>query len=803
MPTFTILPNGGSVRAAVAAAWDGTFADIDEGVNLHDSDMTTMSATPPLSGDANASDLYRIEFEVSTLPATKAKVRVVHRHNPTTEFDFLVLYAALYIGDTFVAAVRWYTGGGYTPFGDVDARSEVPLSTSFTEHWFETNNSGNGFTAAQVSDLNVNVQVWGDPLGGGIQHLITAVEVVLDDSSGSGGADNASTVTVSDEVQAEDNWWVSGSGSTSSPPTVTDEVQVEDAWTVALGPTGGGSGQVETGRTDIACRGCGTFFQITENLIFYTDGLGKPQTWDGAAATATDVTGAKELPYGAALRGRVFLFGAEPYRTGTVQTTAGITQIIASATWPATVLGKGIAIEGVTFGADARCNTHITVINGTLATLAQAPNQSFAAQAFTVFGGTAGSMVQWCEENDHQTWTAAIEEVGRLDGDIETGCLALGQVLLMFKRQHTYRLDYDQDPDTAVDGVITPISETRGLVANKSAVVLDGVAYLMDQSPEGYFWATRGAAGFPLNLGRRARAKIEKDGEFEIDFNKSSCWFAWYSPEADSICWACTRKGQPYPDIAIEYFRPNIEGGEEPGRWWIREYHHYILMAVNAVDADGVLRAFIQCADRDDTATTWTGADSNTYGDLAKIAQTGTVAAHTVGTKIYDLGAHTKIQKGSLLEINGQTRTVTLDDDAVNVTVSKEFTVETVGQKWRSGYRPRCRWRSISISPDPPWGMVHLDQVWVDAERPNADSEVKVTVRSEKTTQQEVILGGASSESGTVRSEERVTKIAFGTRGYNVDVEVELLSPDGKDVIHSMDIIRRKEEQPPGHLPSE
>lgn len=775
VPEFTIRPDG--LVTAGNAGWTGAYTDVDDSVDSHDGDLTYVER--PINVGVGG-PTFSLENPGGTAPYTKAKLRAVLRYVATGGVP--PSEAGVDVRDSSGNLVFFFTAD--------------PPTSSYA--LYEATKTGS-FTQAEVNGWRVELRGGGKYTSEAVR--FTAIELVLTDSGS--GAGNAS-LSWSDTVQFSDAWTVAGDGASTSNAW-SDTVTFADTWALTSsggGGSGDGTGGIATGRTDIACRTCGTIVQVTESLVFYADGNGTPVTWDGVSASATTVTGAPTLPYPVAMRNRVFLFGEQNYLTGTVQTTSGITTVQFSTAPPSTALGKAIAIDGVAFGTNLACQTTITSLNGVLATLAQSPNQNFPTAEFIVFGGSGGAQLRWSADGNHTTWTDAGVSIGPLDGDLATGAFALGGFLILAKRSKTYRFDYDFDPNDDTQRAWPVMSDSRGLVANRSAVVIEGTAYLMDAQPN-YFWVTRGGANFPFDIGRGIRNVLDPGGEYEPDWGKSSCWFGWYSPIPKSVCWAFTKLGENYPRFAAEYMTPNIEGGDEPGRWSIREYHHYIRGAINAVGADGVNRPWLICADRDDPDSMFLAADSNVYGDMAKASSTGTVTKQTSNTVI-QLPVHTAFQVGSLIEINGQTRTVSADDK-VNVTVSLGWTVTVEGKKYRAGYRPRASFKTIDVSPEPGYGLVTIAQVACIYHAVHADSELKVRVLADGRTHDPDPLSGALSDASDFPKTDRLSTVLSGIDGYECSIQITLLSPGGSesDSVLSCDIVRLKETESPYGEPSD
>lgn len=546
------------------------------------------------------------------------------------------------------------------------------------------------------------------------------------------------------------------------------------------------------------CRSCGAFARVSESVLVYADGQDVPQEWDGTSQSVVPLSNAKKLAFPGTVRDRLFLFGDEPYTTGTVDTVGGVVQINkVDGNWPNSVLGKAISIDGVSFGSDGACQSVIKNINGKEATLSDPPNSHANNRTFIVHGGTDPSVLQWSDVGDHTTFSDAAIPVGQADGDIPSGLFVIADFVVMAKRGRLYRFDFDERP--SADGIITEISSTRGLLSNKCAVVVDGLAYCMDQFPGSYFYITAGSRLFTFNIGKDIADAIEGT-DYTLDWSKAVCWFAWFSPDSYSVCWAVTRDGEPYPDIVIEYFRPNVEGGDEPGRWNVREYDHYLLAATEAVVChDGVSRPVIVCADKENSARLFLTMDGGKYGDMALKAEMGSVV-RKVTENVYELGEHTEFERGQIVEVGSQALSVDSDDtETGQTTFTADFEGDVVGSSWLSGWRKMARFRTTDIRPVRPEQRVCVSQVHLDFEKASGLGFCEISVHPDGNMQFEPLYAGGSKGDylqARFRDNElgeRVISISPGSEGYGVQVEIGLKTPDGTDYVHSMSVLALKQ----------
>lgn len=787
MPETTVLPD--AVTLGVHAT--GAYTDIDEGVASHNGNIDYIQLT-----SVGSSVVIDFASPSGTPPYTRICFRAVVSNSSGVQY--VTVTATLLIDGAAVneATIDMLSGTG---FGIISVCTAV-----------------SSYTQAQANGASLRIRI-SSAKEGGVTDLedpsiaaaasarVTAADMTVEWADATG-------LSFAEGVIFGDVWTVAGAGAANSP-TWSDTVQFADTWAVTR-TAGGGSGDIVPGpsdnpaaRTNLACRSCGSMTQVTESLIFYADGFASPVTWDGASASATTVSGAKLLPYVVAHRDRVWLFGEEPYVTGTVKTVAGVTQIEFSTAPPAGVLGKNIAISDVKFGPDSHCQSTIINVNGVLATLSTAPNFNYDAAKFIIFSGTAGSTLQWSDANDHTSWTDAVLPVGRLDGDIPTGIASVSGFVMLFKRSKTYRFDYGTDPNDTNDRALVVSSETRGLVAHRCCVVIEGTAYCMDQFGSGDgqagWWITRGGALFPIEIGGDVSPVTASGETYQLDWSKSSCWFGVYEPQTNSVWWFCTKQGDNLPKVAFIYNRPQVEGGDESGRWMLAEFEHPCIAGVTAVGHDGVMRAYIVCADPNNEETLYLTALANAYGDMATSSQTGTVAKQVSGT-VLDLGKHVTFHAGMLVEINGVKRTVK-SDTGIQVTFSTTWgTTEVVDKTWRAGWKPKATFKTIYISPEPSYTTTTVSQCHALFIRGNTDAELRIGFESDGGVNWLPVLGGAADATGRFANYERLVSMNVGISGYEISMILELLSPGGADdMVHAVDILRHKRKYPASELPSE
>lgn len=784
-----------------------SHTQIDEGVARHDSSLSEVAVDPvnDLPGPfPRLLSTLTIEFENPTIGATYTDVafRVVFAYSASGYSMQNVprgieVVVELLTGSTLIksCALRLAPGVGgleVPPFfvGSPTCWNGAQLQSGYL--LYEKSASGS-WNQAQADDFKLHISLVAFQPDTDIR--VTAADLVVTNGT------NALTPSSSEVISLTETGTVPEGTSTTSGSEkleLTDSATVDQVPPDPIDPERPPP-QLElvTGRSDITCRAhCGSFARVREELTAFADGIGNLLLWDGVADTAESVSTAPKLPFVVSLRDRLFLFGDLALTTGTVDTVAGIKSITRTdASWGASVAGKPIAISGAKFGT--ACQTLIELVAGTVATLREPPDISGSGLGYAVFGDAGSSRVQWSAANDPRDWTASALSVGPLDGDIPTGAFTMGDFLVMGKRSKMYRLDWENDP--ATDPILTQLFDNRGLVAHGAVVVLEGTAYIMDQQPS-YFYVSRGGRFQPFDIGNPVRRLIDPGGSYELDWGKSGCWFAWWNPQEEAVCWAATLKGESYPRVVFTYHRPQIEGSDEPGRWTVRTYSHYILAAANGQGADGVMRAYLAVADPDKTDRVYLVSDDGTYGDMALGAYSGTVSKQTDNKK-YDLGSHTKLRKGSLVEIDGESHSVDSDDGTI-VTLNANFSKNVDGKTWRAGWRAEVTFRTIYLNPSPTWGRVRLEQVYSNWERVNSGARLRLSVLSDGHTGMDTILGGGGSDDyGFPRQSDRVVSLGVGVEGYSVQAEIKLLSPDGLDRVHDAVFLVRK--YPPPEIPSE
>lgn len=803
MASETLQPTG----LSSSAKWTGAVTNIDEGTLSHDSDATTISVSG-VNQPVGLTDAATIDFADPTITGvTEFTVNTVFKSSNTygTCSDPIILVIEALINGVTQKFTYTQSDGSTATTTKVGTAAKKGYYFRLSLTYKKSDNGGGVWSAAEINSLQVRLTSYEArtlrPVAAGcisgVEDLfITAVDVAV--NNGTTGQPPA----ITEAVQFSDSFRVDGSGVSNPGLSISEEVSFSDAWAVGGDGAGGSGGgdvgddgtgnPIDTGRTDMTCRSCGTFARVTEALIVYADGFGVPVSWDGISNSVTDLSSAKVLQFVAASRGRLALYGEEPYNSGTVTTIAGNKVITTSASWAASLVGKTLSINGVTFGESELCSSVIKSINGTAVTLTTVPNHSVSGGQFIVYGGSGGSVVQLSNENDHATFDASAIPVGQSDGDISTGLFALDDFLVCTKRGRTYRVDWADDfSDVNPEQVlVTELADAKGCVGPHAGVVREGQLYLMDFCPP-YFWATRGARGFWIDLGLPVTPLISPGGDYELDFTKSFCWPSWWSPIPDSICWACTLLGEPYPRVVFEYFKPQTEGGEEPGRWSVRVYHHYVMSAENSVGSDGVCRAWLTLADRQDPNTVWIVTDDGKYGDMATHSASGTVTRR-VSPKVLDLGHHVAMERGAVLEIDGE-EAVILSTSTDEVTLDADFSFsddEIVGKTWRGGWRAPVTFRTIHLFPEP--GMFHSAVEQVHCAFAHNDGILELSVFSDEDDAfSPTVAHGEYTPTADVRftGTGRLVSLSPNISGYNTQVELRMQTPDGTDMVYTVDIV--------------
>lgn len=257
---------------------------------------------------------------------------------------------------------------------------------------------------------------------------------------------------------------------------------------------------------------------------------------------------------------RMFAACEVEYSQGSVGVTQGSTQVSGVGTeWPQNFAGRFLYVDGATqsyqIGSVNPVLQTVTLLSGysgasnpyATYTIRPAP-----AQRRTIYYSLAGRPEAW-----PVTQALSLQE----DGDELTGLMVFRSFIYFVERRHIYRFTFQDDP--ATDGFIFQ-SAGRGCVNNRSWVVVDQRAYLLDEA--GIYSFQGGADVQPLSMAIQDLFEPEgQDSQYKINWSARSNFHASYHPGQNVVRWFVSLSGSDFPRHAL-----CLELSQT--RWWIEEY---------------------------------------------------------------------------------------------------------------------------------------------------------------------------------------------------------------------------------------
>ena len=263
----------------------------------------------------------------------------------------------------------------------------------------------------------------------------------------------------------------------------------------------------------------------------------------------------------AAHRDRLFLTGEVPYDLGSVSLTGGSTTVSGVLTsWPASLAGRYLYVAGSSQGY------LITSVNTTAQTLTLSTAYAGATDPYADYSIRASPgerrLLYFTEAGLPGSWPPTNAVSVQEDGDDIIGLMPRGSFLYILCRRHTYKLTFQAGPDT--DGYMY-LSQGRGCANNRSWVVVDQTAYLLDEAGVWSFDGS-GAAGdlSPLIQDLFDPSRASRSG-LAIRWQAARWFHACHDPGRQLIRWFVTMSGSSVPRHALVL-------GLKRGSWWVEEY---------------------------------------------------------------------------------------------------------------------------------------------------------------------------------------------------------------------------------------
>lgn len=239
---------------------------------------------------------------------------------------------------------------------------------------------------------------------------------------------------------------------------------------------------------------------------------------------------------------RMWAWGIRPYSEGSISVTRGSATVTGVGTrWPANFNGRFIYVTGADKAYEIKsCDTVTQTI--TLTENYDAPTSRFASYTIKPAPALANNL-PFSQPGEPESWPATNGLSVQKDNDEGTGLMSYDSFLYILKRRNTYRLTCQGDP--ANDGAVF-YSIGRGCVNNRCWVVVDSVAYLMDELG---IYSFDGEAK-PISTVIQDLFRPESGA---INWSASSLFHASWSPSEELIRFFVALRGSYLPRWAITF----------------------------------------------------------------------------------------------------------------------------------------------------------------------------------------------------------------------------------------------------------
>ena len=252
--------------------------------------------------------------------------------------------------------------------------------------------------------------------------------------------------------------------------------------------------------------------------------------------------------WGAAHRGRFFLFGDQSYSRGTVTATENSTAVTGSGTeWVEEAIGAAgePPIAGRRFfkGSSSEYYEIIDWVSETSIVLKDYWGAATTAgMAYEIVSGNQliyFSMADRPESFPPLNWFSLPS--GAVSGQVTAG-IGFDNSMLFYTARSCYRFNWTADPGE--DGSFYPLPAQRGAVSQRCVVSFQGRVYALDLLGAWVY-----AGGLPVDLSRRI-----VDAIAGLDPTYSDDWHAVAVPERREIRWFVTSSGETEPKTVLRLF---------------------------------------------------------------------------------------------------------------------------------------------------------------------------------------------------------------------------------------------------------
>lgn len=255
---------------------------------------------------------------------------------------------------------------------------------------------------------------------------------------------------------------------------------------------------------------------------------------------------------------RMFYMGEVVYSEGNVAVTFGSKTVTGIGTeWTSAIAGRFLWVDGATEPYE------IDTVDAVAQTLTLKEFYGGATDNYEFYAIRPAvaerRTVYYSEAGLAQSVPAVNAFTLAEDGDEITGPLVMRSFIYILERHHVWRVTFEKAPDT--DGAIF-LASLRGCVNHRCAVVVDDMAYMLDEQG---VWAFGGGSESET-ASEQVQSLFRNDGQPGQKVNWASQRFfhaILYQPQ-ETIRWFVSLSGDYLPKHAICY-------AYRLKRWWIEE----------------------------------------------------------------------------------------------------------------------------------------------------------------------------------------------------------------------------------------
>lgn len=255
---------------------------------------------------------------------------------------------------------------------------------------------------------------------------------------------------------------------------------------------------------------------------------------------------------------RMWAAGEVSYSEGSCEVTSGSATVTGRGTeWTEEMAGRQLHVAGATKAYEVDSVDEVAQTLTLTETYADATD-AFAAYAVRPFPAEQ-NLLYFSEAGLPESWPATNALALPEDGDQVTGLMPKDSFLYVLKTRHVYRVTAQSDP--ANDAYVF-LACPRGCVNDRSWVVADEVAYLLD---EGGVYAFDGSDS-ARNVSAQVQTFFRQAGAGpRINWRAQRFFHASHSPGEEAIRFFVTLTGEYLPRHALCY-------AYRLDRWWLEGY---------------------------------------------------------------------------------------------------------------------------------------------------------------------------------------------------------------------------------------